>query len=53
MAKREKVDFEGFQKIATERIKSGLPLLGMDGCAWFPCPVGFSAVKFEWVYCLN
>jgi putative transposase len=31
MAKREKFDFEAFQKMATERIKSGTPLLGTDG----------------------
>ena len=31
MQKREKFDFEGFQKLATERIKSGSPLLGTDG----------------------
>lgn len=31
MKRREKFDFEGFQKMATERIKSGSPLLGTDG----------------------
>jgi putative transposase len=31
MAKREKFDFEEFQRKATERIKSGSPLLGTDG----------------------
>lgn len=31
MSKREKFDFDAFQKLATDRIKSGAPLLGADG----------------------
>lgn len=31
MSKKEKFDFESFQREATERIKSGAPLLGVEG----------------------
>lgn len=46
MAKREKFDFEAFQKLATDRIKSGAPLLG-DGGVFTPLLKEFLEAALE------